>query len=216
MKSKNIYSGHRYPKEIISHVVWLYYRFTLSFRDIEELMAYRGIDVTYESIRQWCDKFGKFTSKNLHRKYGKKSDRCFLDEIFLTIYGQLHYLWRAVDQDGEVIDILVQKRKDKKAALRFFRKLLKKQKETPFELITDKLKSYGKANKEIMPPVNHTQDRYANNRAENSHQRKRQKERQMRGFKSHKHALLGFYVNNLTVPACILCEKSRCTRTRYD
>jgi len=108
-----------FPKEIISNVVWLYYRFTLSFRDIEDLMAYRGIDVSYESIRQWCHKFGKLTSKNLHKKYGKKSDRWFLDEVFLTIDGQLHYLWRAVDQDGDVIDILVQKRKDKKSALRF-------------------------------------------------------------------------------------------------
>ena len=188
MKNKTIYSGHRYPKEIISHVVWLYYRFTLSFRDIEDLMAYRGIDVSYESIRQWCQKFGQFTSKKLRKKYGKKSDRWFLDEVFLTIDGQLHYLWRAVDQDGEVIDLLVQKRKDKKAALRFFRKLLKRQEEIPFELITDKLKSYGAANKEIMPSVNHTQDRYANNRVENSHQRTRQKERQMRGVKSHKHA----------------------------
>ncbi len=112
----------------------------------------------------------------------------FLDEVFITIGGQLHYLWRAVDQDGEVIDILVQKRKDTKAAKRFFKKLLKKQGGVPYELMTDKLKSYAAVKKELMPSVTHIQDRYANNRAENSHQRTRQQERQMKGFKSHKQA----------------------------
>jgi putative transposase len=188
MKTKSIYSGHRYPKEIISHVVWLYHRFTLSFRDIEDILAYRGIQVSYESIRQWCLKFGKLYARKLRKRHGKKSDTWFLDEVFITIRGQLHYLWRAVDQDGEVIDILVQKHKDKRAALRFFKKLLKKQERVPFELITDKLKSYGAAKKELMPSVTHIQDRYANNRAENSHQRTRQQEHQMRRFKSHKQA----------------------------
>ena len=186
MKPKNIYSGHRYPKEIISHVVWLYHRFTLSFRDIEDILAYRGIQVSYEAIRQWCLKFGKLYARKLRNKHGIKSDRWFLDEVFLTINGRLHYLWRAVDQDGEVIDILVQKRKDKRAALRFFKKLLKKQGRVPFELMTDKLKSYGSAQEEVMPSVTHIQDRYSNNRVENSHQSTRQQERQMRGFKSHK------------------------------
>jgi len=188
MKPKTIYSRHRYPKEIISHVVWLYHRFTLSFQDIEELLAYRGIEVSYESIRQWCLKFGKTYVKKLRNKHGNKSDIWFLDEVFIKIRGQLHYLWRAVDQDGEVVDILVQKRKDKKAAKRFFKKLLKKQGRVPYELITDKLRSYGSAKNELMPSVTHIQDRYANNRAENSHQRTRQQERQMRGFKSHKQA----------------------------
>ncbi len=107
MKPKNIFSGHRYPKEIISHVVWLYHHFTLSFREIEDFLAYRGIQVSYESIRQCCLKFGKLFARKLRKKYGKKSDRWFLDEVFLTINGQLHYHWRAVDQDGEVIYILV-------------------------------------------------------------------------------------------------------------
>jgi len=123
-QNKNPYSGHRYPAEIISHTVWLYYRFTLSF---EEILAYRGINVTYEAIRQWCLKFGEIYAKNLRKKHGKKSDRWFLDEVFIKIDGKLHYLWRAVDQDGDVIDILVQKRKDKQAAKRFFKKLLKSQ-----------------------------------------------------------------------------------------
>jgi len=196
MKPKNIYSGHRYPKEIISHVVWLYHRFTLSFRDIEDILAYRGIQVSYEAIRQWCLKFGKLYARKLRNKHGIKSDRWFLDEVFLTINGRLHYLWRAVDQDGEVIDILVQKRKDKRAALRFFKKLLKKQGRVPFELMTDKLRSYGSAKKEVMPSVTHIQERYSNNRAENSHQRTRQQERQMRGFKSHKQAQLFLSVHD--------------------
>ena len=113
-----------------------------------------------------------------------------MDEVFITIRGKLHCLWRAVDQDGEVIDILVQKLKDKRAALKFFKKLLKQQGRTPFELVTDKLKSYGAAKNEIMPSVTHIQERYANNRAVNSHQRTRQQERQMRQFKSHKQTQL--------------------------
>jgi len=201
MKPINIYSGYRYPKEIISHVVWLYHRFTLSFRDIEDILSYRGIQVSYETIRQWCLKFGKIYARKLRKKHGKKSDTWYLDEVFITIRGQLHYLWRAVDQDGEVIDILVQKRKDKRSALRFFKKLLKQQGRTPFELVTDKLKSYGAAKNEIMPSVTHIQDRYSNNRAENSHQRTRQQERQMRKFKSHKQSQLFLsihgQVNNL-------------------
>lgn len=190
MKPKHIYSGHRYPKEIISHVVWLYHRFTFSFRDIEDILAYRGIQVSYESIRQWCLKFGELYAKKLRNKHGKKSDRWFLDEVFLTINGHLHYLWRTVDQDGEVIDILVQKRKNKKAAERFFRKLLKSQGNVAYELVTNKLRSYAAAKNEIIPSVSHIQERYSNNRAENSHQRTRQQERQMRGFKSHKQAQL--------------------------
>jgi putative transposase len=121
-QNKEIYAGHRYPAEIISHAVWLYYRYTLSFRDIEEILAYRDINVSYESIRQWCLKFGGIYANNLKKKHGKKSDRWFLDEVFITMDGILHYLWRAVDQDGETIDILVQKRKDKRAAKRFFKK----------------------------------------------------------------------------------------------
>ena len=139
--------------------------------------------------------------EKIRNKHVQKGDRWFLDEVFLTVRGKLHYLWRAVDQDGDVIDILVQKRKDKKAAQRFFKKLLKAQERTPYKLMTDKLKSYGSAKDELMPSVTHIQARYSNNRAENSHQRTRQQERQMRGFKSHKQAQLFLsvhgQVNNL-------------------
>lgn len=117
MKSKSIYSRHRYPKEIISHIVWLYHWFTLSFRDIEDIFAYRGIQVSYELIRHWCLKFGKLYARKLKNKHGIKSYRWFLDEVFIKIRGKLYYLWRAIDQDGEVVDVLVQKRKDKRAVL---------------------------------------------------------------------------------------------------
>ena len=183
MNNRSQYYGYRFPPEIISHTVWLYHRFTLSFRDIDDLLAERGIFVTYETIRQWCKKFGLNYAKKLRKKQGKLGDSWYADEVFLTINGQRQYLWRAVDQDGDVVDILVQSRRNKKAALRFFRKMLKHQ-GVPRKIVTDKLRSYGAARKEIIPSVIHCQDQYANNRAEGSHQHTRQQERQMRRFKS--------------------------------
>ena len=179
-----IYQRHRFPREIISHAVWLYHRFSLSFRDVEELLAERGVEVSYESIRQWCRKFGPEYARTLKRSCGRLGDVWHLDEVFVKIRGQLHYLWRAVDQDGDVIDILVQKRRNKRAAARFFRKLLRGEKATPTEIVTDKLRSYSAAKKDVMPSVPHCTRRYANNRAEVSHQRTRQREQQMRRFKS--------------------------------
>ena len=152
----NGYRGYRFPREIISLCVWLYHRFPLSFRDVEELLAKRGIVVSYETIRQWC-----------HH----------------------HYLWRAVDQDGDLIVFLVQRYRNARAAKRFFRKLLKGQESSPWRLVTDKLKSYGAARRSIMPSVDHSTVRYGNNRVEVSHQPTRQRERQMRGFKSAGQAL---------------------------
>ena len=134
-----MYSGYRYPAQIISHTVWLYYRFTLSFRDIEELLAARGIVVSYETIRQWCQKFGQKYSHQIKMSRGPLGDTWYLDEIFIKINGVQHYLWRAVDQDGDELDILVQKRRDKKAARRFFKKLLKGQQVKPLKIVTDKL-----------------------------------------------------------------------------
>ena len=184
MNSQSNYHGHRYPAEIISHAVWLYHRFTLSFRDIEDLLAERGIIVSYETIRQWCLKFGPEYARKLRKRQGRLGDTWFMDEVFVTINGVRHYLWRAVDQDGDVIDILVQKGRDKRAAKRFFRKLMKGQGYSPRLMTTDKLRSYAAARKEVMPSVVHCQDRYANNRAEASHQHTRQHERIMRRFKS--------------------------------
>jgi putative transposase len=182
------YKNHRFPAEIISHGVWLYYRFSLSYRDVEELLFARGVIVSYEAIRKWCQKFGQSYANQLRRRRPRPGDKWHCDEMFLTINDERHYLWRAVDQDGYVLDILVQRRRDKQAAKRFFRKLLKGLRYVPWVIITDQLKSYGAAKREILPGVEHRQHRYLNNRAENSHQPTRQRERRMQGFKSAGHA----------------------------
>jgi putative transposase len=185
MKAKtNGYRGYRFPRGIISHSVWLYHRFSLSFRDVEELLAKRGIIVSYETIRQWCRKFGPEYARRLKRRQGRLGDVWHLDEVFVNIQGQRHYLWRAVDQDGDVIDILVQRHRDARAARRFFRKLVKGQENKPWRLVTDTLRSYAAAHRSVMPSVAHDTRQYANNRAEVSHQPTRQRERLMRRFKS--------------------------------
>ena len=178
------YRGYRFPSEIISHAVWLYHRFSLSFRDAEDLLAQRGITVTYETIRQWCLTFGPTYARTLRRHRGRLGDTWYLDEVFATIQGQRRYLWRAVDQDGDLLDILVQSRRNRRAAIRFFRKLLKGQGRSPNRVITDRLRSYAAAHRSMMPSVIHSTRQYENNRAEVSHQPTRQRERQMRGFKS--------------------------------
>jgi putative transposase len=182
------YKRHRFPAEIISHCVWLYFRFCLSYRDVEELIAERGVTLTYEAVRYWCRKFGQTYANQLRRRHPRPGDKWHLDEIFLTINGARQYLWRAVDQDGHVLDILVQRRRDTAAAKRFFQKLLKGLTYVPRVIITDKLRSYGAARQEVLPSVEHRQHRYLNNRAENSHQPTRQRERRMQGFKSAGHA----------------------------
>ena len=178
------YHGYRFPPEIISHAVWLYHRFCLSFRDVEDLLAKRGVIVSHETIRQWSRKFGAEYARKLKRREGRLGDTWHLDELFVMIQGERRYLWRAVDQGGDVIDILVQSRRNRHAAERFFRKLLKGQGSEPRRLVTDKLKSYSAAHRAVMPSVVHDTRRYANNRAEVSHQPTRQRERQMRRFKS--------------------------------
>ena len=181
------YRGYRFPREIIGHAVWLYHRFGLSFRDVEDLLAERGVIVTYEAIRQWCRTFGLDYARRLRCRLGRMGDTWYLDEVFVKIQGRLQYLWRAVDEDGDVIDILVQSRRNRRAAIRFFRKLLKRQGREPRRLITDKLRSYSAAHRTVMPSVVHSIRRYENNRAEVSHQPIRQRERQMRRFKSAAH-----------------------------
>ncbi|MBC7810940.1 MAG: IS6 family transposase [Burkholderiales bacterium] len=182
------YAGYRFPTEIISHAVWLYFRFSLSYRDVEELLAERGIVVTYATIRQWCQKFGQQYANQLRRRRAKTGDKWHRDAVFLTINGKLHSLWRAVDQHGNVLDILLQSRRNKRAAPKFFRKLLKGCQYVPRVLITDKLGSYGAAKRELLPSVEHRQHRRLNNRAEHSHQPPRQRERIMRRFTSAGHA----------------------------
>ena len=184
MKNSNIYAGYRYSAQIISHAVWLYRRFRLSFRDIEELLAARGIIVTYETIRQWCKKYGNIYCHQIKNNHGQLGNTWYLDEVFIKTNGALHYLWRAVEQYGDEIDILVQKRKNKAAAMRFFKRLLKGQGGTPLKVVTDKLASYSAAKKELMPSVEHSTVQYENNGCELSHQPTRQQERQMRKFKS--------------------------------
>ena len=155
------YRGHRFPPEIIGYAVWLYYRFCLSFRDVEDLLAERGIIVSYEAIRQWCSKFGPDYARRLKKKQGRLGDSWYLDELFVRINGQQQYLWRAVDQDGDVIDILLQSRRDQQAAERFLRRLVRGQGKEPFRIITDKLKSYGAAKRTILPCVTHDTRQYA-------------------------------------------------------
>ncbi|PRC93894.1 IS6 family transposase [Solimicrobium silvestre] len=186
--SKPLYFRHRFPSEIISHCVWLYFRFSLRYRDIEEMMAERGVVVTYETIRNWSKKFGGIYAKRMRSRSKKPNDQWHLDEVYLSINGKTHYLWRAVDQDGEVLDVLGQPRRNKRAAKKFFLKLLKRLQYVPRLIITDKLGSYAAAKAEIMPQIKHTQNKGANNRAENSHQPTRERERQMRRFKSPGHA----------------------------
>jgi putative transposase len=180
--------GHRYPVEIIGHCVWLYFRFSLSFREVEELMLARGVVVSYETIRRWCAKFGQAYANQLRRRRPRPGDKWHLDEVFIRINGKIHYLWRAVDQHGNVLDILVQPRRDAKAAKKFFRRLLKGLRYVPRVLVTDKLASYGAAHRVVMPSVAHRRSKYLNNRAENSHQPTRQRERAMKRFKSARHA----------------------------
>ena len=182
------YAGYRFPPAIIAHAVWLYFRFALSYRDVEELLAARGVILTYETVRQWCRKFGQTYANALRHRRPRPGDTWHLDEVFITSNGVQHYLWRAVDQDGAVLDILVQSRRDKRAATKFFRRLLKDLAYVPRVLITDKLASYSAAQREILPSVEHRRHKGLNNRAENSHQPTRERERRMRRFKSPGHA----------------------------
>jgi putative transposase len=186
--TSSLYKGFRFPAEMISHAVWLYHRFNLSYRDVEELLAARGVIVTYETVRQWCLKFGQQFANQLRHRRAQPGDKWHCDEVFLKINGKQQYLWRAVDQYGNVLDILVQSRRNTGAARKFFRKLLTGCTYVPRVLITDKLASYGAAKREVLPSVEHRQSRYLNNRAENSHQPTRKRERVMQRFKSAGHA----------------------------
>ena len=181
---RSSYPRHRFPAEIISHAVWLYHVFSLSLRDVELILAERGVVVTHESIRHWCLKFGADFARRLRRRRPQPGDTWHLDEVFIRIQGVLHYLWRAVDQHGVVLDILVQDRRNGAAAKRFFKRLLHRLKYKPRRLITDSLRSYGVAHRAVLPDVRHRTSSYLNNRAENSHQPTRRRERQMQRFKS--------------------------------
>src|SRR5438309_6350093 len=182
------YRRHRFPPEIIQHAVWLYLRFTLSYRDVEELLAERRLDISYETVRSWVLKFEPAIAPRLRQRRPRPSDRWHLDEMVVRIAGKRMYLWRAVDHEGEVLDMLVQRRRDSRAALRLMRKLLRKQGFVPKLLVTDKLRSYGAAFRQLQLTCPHEQGLRQNNRAENSHQPVRRRERKMQGFKSARSA----------------------------
>jgi putative transposase len=178
------YKRHRFPPQIIAHAVWLYFRFPLSLRLVEEMLLERGIVVSHETIRRWATKFGPAFARRLKRKTPSPCDIWHLDEVVITIASQQHWLWRAVDQDGYVLDEIVQTRRDTKAAKRLLKRLLKKQGCPPRRMITDKLGSYAAARRQIMPAVEHRSHKGLNNRAENSHLPLRRRERAMQGFRS--------------------------------
>jgi putative transposase len=180
----NTYKRHRFPSDIISYAVWLYYRFNLSHRDIEDLLAERGITVTRESIRLWCIKFGAIYTRRLRRRHRGYGDTFYIDEVFVKINGKQHYLWRAVDQDGEIVDVYLQAKRDGPTAKRFFKRLLRSYGSEPRKVVTDKLRSYGVAHRELIPSTIHSTEQYENNRAEQSHEATRVRERGMRRFKS--------------------------------
>jgi putative transposase len=178
------YKRHRFPPQIIAHAAWLYFRFHLSLRLVEEMLLERGIVVSYETIRRWGKKFGPAYARRLRRKPPRLTDIWHLDEVVITIVGKKHWLWRAVDEDGYVLDEIVQTRRDTKAAKRLLTRLLKKQRMAPKRIITDKLPSYGAARRHVMPSVEHRSHKGLNNRAENSHLPLRKRERMMHGFRS--------------------------------
>jgi putative transposase len=166
----SMYKRHRFPPDIIQHAVWLYHRFNLSTRDVEDLLAERGISVSYETIRTWCHKFGPKYAKRLRRRHAGFGDTFFVDEVFVKIGGAQHYLWRAVDQDGEVVDVYLSEKRDGAAAKRFFRRILKTAKAEPRRIISDKLASYTVAHRDLIPDARRDTSRYANNRVDRSHQ----------------------------------------------
>jgi transposase-like protein len=178
------YKGYRFPLEIIQQAIWLYVRFTLSFRDVEDLLAERGIMVSYETVRRWVNHFGPMIAANLRKRRPKPYTTWHLDEVYLKIDGRMVYLWRAVDAEGEVLDVLVQAKRNKRAALKLMRKLLKKYGFVPDKLVTDDLRSYAAAAGQLGIAKRHERGQWRNNRAENSHQPTRRRERKMQGFKS--------------------------------
>ena len=182
--TKGSYKRYRFPPEIIQHAIWFYLRFALSLRDVEDLLAERGITVSYEAVRRWVNHFGPTIAAELHKRRPKPHIIWHLDEVYLKIDGRVVYLWRAVDPEGEVLDVLVQSRRNKWTALKLVRKLLKKCGFVPEKLVTDELRSYAAAASELGIAGRHEHGQWRNNRAENSHQPTRRRERKMQGFKS--------------------------------
>jgi putative transposase len=216
-----MYHGHRFPAEVISYAVWLYFRFPLSLRMVEEILAARGVCVSYETVRRWGEKFGKAFSDQFRRRAPARGDKWHMDEVVVSIAGEQHWLWRAVDQNGFVIDVLVQRRRDTRAAQRLMRKLLKSAVTPPRVMVTDKLRSYGAAKAKMGLYVEHRQHKGLNNRAENSHQPTRRRERIMKRFKSARQAQRFLSVHDqvanlfhVPYPEKATAEHRRATRER--
>jgi putative transposase len=207
------YARHQFPPVVIQHAVWLYVRFTLSYRDVEDLLAERGVDLSYETIRRWVLKFGPAFAQQLGRVRPRPGSRWHLDEMVVRIGGEPMYLWRAVDHEGEVLDLLIQRRRDQRAATKLMRKLLKRQGFAPTVIVTDKLKSYASAFRQLRLTARHEQGLQANNRAENSHQATRRRERKMQRFKSARSAqrfvsLHAAVYNTFNVQRHLICRST--------
>jgi len=205
------YARHQFPPVVIQHAVWLYLRFTLSYRDVEDLLAERGVDLSYKTIRRWV--FGPTFAQRLRRGRPRPSSRWHLDEMVVRIGGDPIYLWRAIDHEGEVLDLLIQRRRDQRAATKLMRKLLKRQGFAPTVIVTDKLKSYASAFRRLRLTARHEQGLQANNRAENSHQATRRRERKMQRFKSARAAqrfvsLHAAVFNTLNVQRHLICRST--------
>jgi len=206
----NTYKRYRFPPDIIGYAVWLYYRFNLSHRDIEDLLAERGIIVGREAIRLWCIKFRAKYARRLKRKHRGYGDTFYIDEVFVKINGKQHYLWRAVDQDGEVVDVFPQAKRDGAVAKRFLKRLLRSHGNEPRKIVTDKLRSYGVAHRELIPNSIHVNNRYANNRAEQSHEATRVRERGRGQL-----AALAILEPPRVFRKTRLCESSRLSLSRF-
>lgn len=182
------YARHRYPKEVIAYAVWLYHRFCLSYRDVEDLLAERGIIVSYETIRQWCLKFAHVYAQRIRRSRGRIGDKWHIDEVFVTIRGKRYYLYRAIDQYGNILDVLLLERRNRQAVLQFLKRLRMAYPRAPRVIVTDKLRSYRAALRTIFPGVEHRQHKGLNNRIEASHRRTRKRQRFMQQFPSRSSA----------------------------
>lgn len=208
-----IYKNHRFPIDIVARAVWLYFRFNVSLREVEEMMLERGVVVSYETIRRWCRTHGADYARRLRRKSPSASDIWHLDELVIRVNGKKCWLWRAVDQDGYVLDEIVQTRRNTKAARRLLTRLLKKQGMAPKRMVTDKLRSYGAARRQVMPTVEHRSHKGLNNRAENSHLPLRKRERTRQGFRSiaslQKFVSIFSAVRNLFVPSQTNCSATQ-------
>jgi putative transposase len=210
------YSGYRFPPEIIHQAIWLYLRFTLSFRGVEDLLAECGIAISYETVRRWVNHFGPIIAAELRKRRPKPHAVWHLDEVYLKIDGRMVYLWRAVDAEGEVLDVIVQSKRNKHAALKLMRKLLRKYAVAPERLVADDLRSYRAATLDLGIDHLHDRGRWKNNRAEKSHQSTRRRERKMQRFKSAGSAQKFLQHFQRSTPSHVSSNTPRATRRGND